>query len=98
VSVENTEQAAEHEAGGHVSFLGFVPVVETFCGIVIWQGTVDIFAVESQLPTRVYAWSVEKENDWQYIAGLGSPPIDSPRAAVRAWLVSLAAKPQLYFH
>jgi hypothetical protein len=66
--------------------------VETFRGQTIWQGMVEVYAVASPPPDKVYAWAVENGDDPQYIAVLGTPPIDSPLAAVRVWLVSLSKK------
>jgi len=50
----------------------------------VWKGTVEVFSVSNPPPERAYGWAVEGD----YVAVLGNPPVDSPIAAVRAWLVS----------
>jgi hypothetical protein len=60
-------------------------VIEQFDGAVVWDGMVLIFDLKGH-PTasRCYAWSVEG----RVTAVLHTPPVDSPRAAVRAAIVS----------
>ena len=76
--------AVERATGGAVNYLESVPVVETFRGETVWEGTVEVFSVATPPPERAYGWAVEND----YVAVLGNPPVDSPVAAVRAWLVS----------
>jgi hypothetical protein len=76
--------AVERATGGAVEHLESVPVVETFREETVWQGTVEVFSVANPPPERAYGWAVEGD----YVAVLGNPPVDSPVAAVRAWIVS----------
>jgi hypothetical protein len=80
----SAQLAVERATGSPVEHLESVPVVETFRGETVWQGTVEVFSVANPPPARAYGWAV----DGDYVAVLGNPPVDSPIAAVRAWLVS----------
>jgi len=87
---EGIKRAAERARGAPVRFVEAVPIVETFRGAVVWEGAVSEF--ESAVG-NVFAWAVEGEREPQFIAVLRNPPIDSPLAAVRAWLASQIRKP-----
>jgi hypothetical protein len=69
-----------------------VPIVETFRGHTVWKGVVEVFRVLTPPPDRAYGWAVESTAGPEYVAVIGNPPIDSPLAAVRAWIVSEARK------
>lgn len=92
MSVESAQMAAERATDSAVTHLASVPVVETFRGQTVWQGMVEVFTVATPPPDRVYAWAVENGVDPQYVAVLGTPPINSPIDAVRAWIVSQHGK------
>jgi hypothetical protein len=84
----SAQLAAERATGSPVSHLESVPVVETFRGEIIWQGMVEVFSVAKPPPEKAYAWAVTAEQEPEYVAVLGVPPINSPIDAVRAWIVS----------
>lgn len=84
----NIQKAVERTAGGKVSHVESATVVETFRGKTVWQGIVEVFKVSTPPPTLAYGWAVESDSGPDYVAVLGVPPIDSPLAAVRAWIVS----------
>jgi hypothetical protein len=86
---QKLKHAAERASGSPVTFQGFVPIVETFRGQTIWEGIVSMYESPNG---RVYAWAVESDQGPQYVTALHKPPVDSPLAAVRAWLVSEARK------
>ena len=88
----SAQLAVERATGSRVTHLESVPIVETFRGQTVWQGIVEVFSVATPPPARAYGWAVESADGPQYIAVLGTPPIDSPLAAVRAWIVSEARK------
>jgi hypothetical protein len=88
----SAQLAVERATGSAVKHLESVPVVETFRGQTVWQGVVEVFCVSNPPPDRAYGWAVQGDTEPQYVAVLGTPPIDSPLAAVRAWLVSIARK------
>lgn len=82
-------KAAEDAARSIVSHRESVPVLETFRGQTVWEGIVEVFDVASPPPDTVYAWAInggKGPHGPQYIAVLGGGRIDSPLAAVRAWL------------
>jgi hypothetical protein len=81
------KKAAERAVGCDVRFLELHIVVETFQGKVIWEGGVHEFESDKG---KVYVWSFEGDDEPQYAAVLHRPPIDSPIAAVRAWIASMA--------
>jgi hypothetical protein len=87
---EGIKQAAERARGAPVRFVEAYPVVETYRGAVIWEGDVSEF--ESAVG-NVFAWAVEGNRETQFMAALSLAPIDSPLAAVRAWLASQVRKP-----
>jgi hypothetical protein len=87
---DNLIAAAEKAAGSQVELVGNTPVVETFRGQTVWEGIVSEF--ESQWGLYVYAWAVEGDAEPQYVTVLKKPPVDSPLAAVRVWLVNQARK------
>ena len=89
---DDVKLAVERATGQPAQHLETVPVVETFRGQTIWEGVVDVFSVASPAPARAYGWAVESDDGPQYVAVLGTPPIDSPISAVRAWLVSQSRK------
>jgi hypothetical protein len=84
--------AVERTSGCPVSHRESSPVVETFRGQTIWEGVVEVFDVTTPPPATAYGWAVEDASGPQYVAVLGTPPVDSPLAAVRAWLVSQTKK------
>lgn len=86
---EYIKGAAERARGAPVRFVEHVPIVETFRGQVIWEGVVSEFDSDNG---KVWAWGVEGDKEPQFIAVLHRPPIDSPLAAVRAWIVSTQRK------
>lgn len=80
--------------GGKVSHTESAPVVETFRGQTVWQGIVEVFKVEKPPPVLAYGWAVETDSGPDYVAVLGVSPIDSPLAAVRAWIVATGSDAQ----
>lgn len=88
----SAQLAVERATGSAVEHLESVPVVETFRGKTLWQGIVEVFRVTKPPPERAYGWAVEGKTESEYVAVLGNPPVDSPLAAVRAWLVSESKK------
>jgi len=84
----SAQLAVERATGSAVEHLESVLVVETVRGKTLWQGIVDVFRVLKPPPEWAYGWAVEGNKEPQYVAVLGNPPVDSPIAAVRAWLVS----------
>ena len=82
---EGIQRAVERATGESAERVELSPVVETFRGQVVWEGVVSVFKTATG---TAYGWAVEGEKEPQYVAVLHKPPVDSPLAAVRAWLVS----------
>ncbi len=67
-----------------------VPVKESFQGQTVWEGEVEVFALEGH-PTaqRAYAWSHPTDRGTRKVfAVLHQGPVDSPLNAVRASIVA----------
>ncbi|HVU04799.1 MAG TPA: hypothetical protein VHE30_23765 [Polyangiaceae bacterium] len=77
-------EAIRHMHGLEAKWLAAVPVHEKHDGRTVWEGEVQVFAVEHPKASRVYAWSHETENGRRrFHAVLGAPPVDSAEMAVR---------------
>jgi hypothetical protein len=79
--------------GTDASHLASVPVREEFNGRVIWDGTVEVFAlVNHPKAQRCYAWSHSSgadDKDERFVAVLELPPVVSVQTAVK---VAIAAE------
>jgi hypothetical protein len=76
--------AIRHLHGLEATWLESVPVHEQHEGATVWQGEVQVFAVEHLKATRVYAWSHESEGGKRrFHAVLGAKPVDGAVMAVR---------------
>lgn len=85
------KEAVERQHGGKAVFVESVPVVETFNGKTVWDGTVAIFdLVGNARSTRAYAWSspIEGSANRRFYAVLHMGGIRSPQDAVRAAIVA----------
>lgn len=83
-------QAIRDLHGCDSRWVGAVPIREEFEGQVVWEGEVQVFDLIGH-PTaqRAYAWSYQTdEGRTRTVAVLHQGPVDSPRRAVRAAIVS----------
>jgi hypothetical protein len=86
----NIQKAVEKAAGCLAAHLESVAVIEGFRDQTIWQGVVEIFALQGHARAkRAYGWQTGDGADAQFTAVLEIPPVDSPNAAVK---VAIAAK------
>lgn len=77
-------EAIRHLHGLEATWLESVPVHEQHEGETVWEGDVQVFAVEHPKATRVYAWSHETEGGKRrFHAVLGVNPVDGAVMAVR---------------
>jgi hypothetical protein len=90
------QDAIRHLHGLEATWLESVPVHEQHEGQTVWQGEVQVFAVEHPKATRVYAWSHESGPGGQrrFHAVLGQAPVSDAVAAVRVAVVSEVKKSQ----
>ena len=67
-----------------------VSVKEEFNGQIVWEGIVEVFALDNHPKAkRCYAWSYKrKDGSDKFIAVLELPPVDSARKAVQAAIAS----------
>lgn len=87
--------AIRHLHGLDATWLESVPVRETHNGAVVWEGEVQVFAVQHPKASRVYAWSHATEGERRrFHAVLGAPPVDDARAAVQVAIVGEIRKTQ----
>ena len=76
--------------GGKASHLETVPVTESFEGKTVWQGDVEVFALENHpQATRAYAWThgLDDSKAKRHVAVLHLHPVTSPESAVKAVIV-----------
>ena len=89
--IKGLQDAILRTHGCASSHLRSAPVKEAFQGKTVWEGVVEVFALEGHPKTRFcYAWahaSGAGGEKTRFVAVLGVPPITSPRAAVRAAIV-----------
>ncbi len=82
-------EAIRHLHGLEATWLESVPVHEQHDGKTVWQGEVQVFAVEHPKASRVYAWSHETTGARrQFHAVLGLFPVDEAATSVRVALLS----------
>ena len=96
VSTDPLKEAVESQHGGTATYVESVPVVETFNGKTVWDGTVAIFDLSGDAKaTRAYAWSsaVEGSAKRRFYAVLHLGGIRSPEDAVRAAIVAEHRRP-----
>ncbi len=87
------QDAIRHLHGLEATWLESVPVHEQHEGATVWEGEVQVFAVEHPKASRVYAWSHETEGGKRrFHAVLGQRPIDGAEAAVRVAIVGDAKR------
>ena len=70
-------------------FIESVSVKETFKSQVVWDGTVEIFALTGHPKAqRCYAWSYFEDDKEQFVTVLHIDPVNSPQKAVQAAITS----------
>lgn len=87
---EALRDAIQHMHGLRSEWLESVPIREVFKGELVWEGEIQVFAVEHPEVTRVYAWShlVNDSGRRKFFAVLGIPPVNSALDALRASIAS----------
>jgi hypothetical protein len=67
-----------------------VPIRETFKGELVFEGEIQVFAVEHPKASRAYAWSYESgpKGRRRFFVVLGVPPVNSALDALRASIAS----------
>jgi hypothetical protein len=92
VSQEALTEAIRNLHDCKATWVGSVPVKETFEGEFVWEGVVQIFDVTGHpSATRCYAWSYvidEKTQKRKFFAVLHQGYVDSPLNAIRSAIVA----------
>lgn len=94
VSIEELQKAIRHNFGCESRHVGEEPITETHDGRIAWQGAVQVFDLIGHSAPRCYAWShaTDDPKKRRFVTVLHVPPVDSPRAAVRAAAVAEARR------
>jgi hypothetical protein len=66
-----------------------VPVKEEFQGKTVWEGKVEVFELKVHPKAKYcYGWGFDEGKKSEFATVLGIPPINDPRSAVKAYIVS----------
>lgn len=92
-NIESLQKAIKKLHGCESIHIESVPIKELYGGQVVWDGVVEVFVLKGHPQAkRCYAWShvegIEGDKGSRFIAVLELPPVDSPRKAVQAAIVS----------
>ena len=89
VNIDALKESVEKTHGGKARFLEAVPVSESFEGKKVWEGIVHVFEILGSPPKKCYAWSYQLEGSkkQRFFAVLQTPPINTPKDAVRAAII-----------
>jgi hypothetical protein len=91
--IANIQKAVEKAAECPAKHLESAAVVEGFREQTIWEGVVEIFALEGHAKAkRAYGWQTGQGTDAQFTAVLEIPPVDSPQTAVKVAIAAEAKK------
>jgi hypothetical protein len=90
--IPKIQDAIRQMHGCASTFIESVPIEERFNGQLVWGGSVLVFDLQGHpKASRCFAWShLDGKDDGQtrYVAVLNLPPVDTPRKAVQAAIVS----------
>jgi hypothetical protein len=89
--VTDLKTAVERQHNCKARLVQSVPVKEEHGGTIVWEGVVHVFEIYGNpKATTAYAWSspIEGSDKRRFFAVLHQPPVDTPRAAVRAAIVA----------
>jgi len=90
--IQTLQEAVRKAFGCESEHVESVPVSETYWGKMIWEGTVEVFALTGHPKAqRAYAWGHalrDTGNEVRIVTLLGVPPIDSPIKAVQVSIVA----------
>ena len=91
--IERLQMVIHQMHGSGSTHVESVPVLETFKGQTVWEGTVEVFDLAMHPKAKqCYAWSYKDDSDEHFTAVLKSPPVNSPQDAVKAALATMIKK------
>ncbi len=89
--IEELQDAIRKLHGAEPIHIKSVPVKETFQGKPVWDGVVEVFALEGHPQARIaYAWTHDTDDpkkSKRHVTVLHVPPVTSPEEAVRAAII-----------
>ena len=89
--IHSLKLGIETQHGGVATFKESVPIKETYGGITVWEGIVNVFDLVGHPKAKIaYAWSspIEGSSKRRVFAALHVPPITGPQDALRAAIVA----------
>jgi hypothetical protein len=88
--IEAIQDAIRKTHGCSSRHIESISVHEVFRGETVWEGMVEVFALEGhRTARRCYAWGYQNDSGHgEYVAVLQVPPVDSPQKAVEAYILS----------
>ena len=88
--ISDLKQAIESLHDCTASYSESVDIIEKYEDLTVWEGTVHVFDIDHPDSDTGYAWSspVEGSSKRKFYAVLKIPPVDTPKAAVRASIVA----------
>jgi len=88
--IEALQDAIQKTHGCASVHVESVSVHEVFRGETVWDGMVEVFALEGHGKARhCYAWGYQDDSGHgQYVAVLDVPPVDSAQKAVQAYILA----------
>jgi hypothetical protein len=90
--IETLQDAIRKTHGCGSRHTASIAVHETFHSQIVWEGFVEVFdLIGHPTASQCFAWGHPEGNDdsrSRYMAVLRVPPIDSPVAAIRAFIAS----------
>jgi hypothetical protein len=89
-SIEELQRAIKQLHGLDATYRDSVEVVQKFMGKLIWSGDVYVFDVIPGTTRACYAWTAPAAtaSEDEVVTVLGDGRIDSPVAAVSAWIAA----------
>lgn len=92
-NIEELKDVIRNLHGSEPTHVETVPVKETFQGVTVWEGDVEVFDLADHPKTsRVYAWAHEtgdSDNPRQHITVLHIPPAITPLRAVQVAIAGM---------
>jgi hypothetical protein len=91
VEASQLKRAVEAQHGCTATLVQSVPVKDTFAGMTVWDGVVQVFQIHGHpKASKAYAWSsrIEGSDKRRFFCVLHVLPVTSPVEAVRAAIVA----------
>jgi hypothetical protein len=88
--LEAIQHAMEKGFCCKAKYLETVAVKEVFQGKTAWEGKVEVFELTGHpKANRAYGWGYQEVSDkMEYATVLGLPPVNDPKSAIRAFILS----------